>query len=96
MPMQHTMTASTITTINDWAMHPMGKAARVAVAVLGLMSAILVMLVATVSNEASWTLILLGVVLTAASIRVALRPSVIRLATLAAVMVIIPYAAQTV
>jgi hypothetical protein len=89
------MTASTISSIDQWAAHPIGKAARVAVAVLGAMSAILVLLVATMTNNASWTLILLGVALTAVSIRAALQPSLIRLSTLAAVMVAIPYAGQT-
>ncbi len=88
------MTTATITSIDQWASHPMGKAARVAIAVLGLMSSILVLLVATMSGQASWTLILLGITLCGVSIRAALRPSLIRLTMLAAVMVAIPYVGQ--
>jgi hypothetical protein len=90
------MTAATITNINEWAAHPLGKAARGAVAALGLMSAVFVLLVAAMNNRSSWTLILLGITLAAVSVRAASRPSVVRLTTLAAVMVIIPYVAQTI
>ncbi len=89
------MTVSTITSLDEWAAHPLGKAARVAVAVLGLASAILVLLVATMNSQAAWLLVLLGVALAATSVRAAANPSVIRLTTLAAVMIAIPYVAQT-
>ncbi|MGH8914606.1 MAG: hypothetical protein ACRDZM_08850 [Acidimicrobiia bacterium] len=89
------MTVSTITTLDEWAVHPIGRVARAAIAALGLMSATLVLLVATMNSHAAWTLVLLGVTLAAASIRAATRPSVVRLATLAAVMIAIPYVGQT-
>jgi hypothetical protein len=89
------MTVSTITSIDEWAAHPIGKAARVAVAILGLASAVLVLLVATMNSQAAWTLVLLGVALAATSIRAATKPSVIRLTSLAAVMIAIPYVGQT-
>jgi hypothetical protein len=88
------MTASTITTLDEWAAHAMGKVARMAIAVLGSASAILVLMVATMNSQAAWTLVLLGVALAATSIRAAARPSVVRLTTLAAVMVAIPYVGQ--
>jgi uncharacterized membrane protein len=89
------MTVSTITSIDEWAAHPIGKAARVAVAILGLLSAVLVLLVATMNSQAAWTLVLLGVALAATSIRAATKPGVIRLTSLAAVMIAIPYVGQT-
>ncbi len=89
------MTVSTITSLDEWAAHPLGKAARIAVAVLGLASAILVLLVATMNSQAAWLLVLLGVALAATSVRAASNPTVIRLTTLAAVMIAIPYVAQT-
>jgi hypothetical protein len=63
-----TMTVSTITTLDEWAAHPLGKAARIG---------------------------LLGLALTATSVRAASRPSVIRLTTIAAVMVSVLYVGQT-
>jgi hypothetical protein len=93
--MSATMTVSTITTIDEWAAHPLGKAARVAVAVLGLMSATLVLLVATMNSQATWIMVLLGVGLAAVSVRAAAKPSLIRLTTLAAIMVAVPYVGQT-
>ncbi|HSJ85275.1 MAG TPA: hypothetical protein VLA91_15855 [Acidimicrobiia bacterium] len=88
------MTVSTITALDEWAAHPIGKVARIAIAVLGSASAILVLMVATMNSHAAWTLVLLGVALAATSIRAAARPSVIRLTTLVAVMVAIPYVGQ--
>lgn len=88
------MTVSTITTLDEWAEHPIGKVARITVAALGSASAILVLMVATMNSQTAWSLVLLGVALAATSIRAAARPSVVRLTTLAAVMVAIPYIGQ--
>jgi hypothetical protein len=90
-----TMTASTITTIDELAAHPFGKAARVAMAVLGLASAVLVLMVATIYTEAAWPLVLLGAALAATSVRAATKPSVMRLSSLCAVMVAILYLGQS-
>ncbi len=89
------MTVSTITSIDEWAVHPLGKVARAAVAVLGLMSAVLVLLVATMNSQATWIMVLLGVALAAVSVRAAAKPSLVRLTTLAAIMVAVPYVGQT-
>ena len=89
------MTVTNITTLSDWAAHPMGKAARVAIAVLGLASAILVLLVATMNEQAAWIMVLLGVGLAAVSVRAALKPDLIRLTTLVAIMIAVPYVSQT-
>lgn len=89
------MTVSTITTIEDWAAHPIGKAARIALAAMGLVSAVIVLMLATIYSHAAWTLVLLGVALAAASVRAAAKPGLVRLTTLAAVMITIPYVGQT-
>ncbi|MGH3667253.1 MAG: hypothetical protein ACRDU7_03135 [Acidimicrobiia bacterium] len=47
------MTVSTITSLDEWAAHPYGKAARIALVVLGLASAVRVLMVATI-NSALW------------------------------------------
>jgi hypothetical protein len=90
-----TMTVSTITTLDEWAAHPFGKAARIGLAALGLASAVLVLMVATMNSQSAWLLVLLGVALAATSVRAAAKPSVIRLTTLAAVMVSVLYMGQT-
>ena len=90
-----TMTSSTITTVEQWATQPFGKAARIALAVLGLFSSVVVFLVATIYTEAAWMLVLLGSTMAAASVRAASRPSPVRLASLGAVMVAILYVGQT-
>ena len=89
------MTVSTITTLDEWAAHPIGKAARIAIALLGQASAILVLMVATMNSHAAWILVLLGAALAATSIRAAQRPTLIRLTSLLAVMIAIPYVGQT-
>jgi hypothetical protein len=90
-----TMTVSTITNIDELAAHPFGKAARIAMAVLGLASSVLVLMVATIYTEAAWPLVLLGTVLAATSVRAASRPNVLRLSSLGAVMVAILYLGQS-
>jgi hypothetical protein len=85
------MTVSTITTLDEWASHPLGKAARIALAILGLASAVLVLMVATLLSQGAWALVLMGVALAATSVRAAQKPNVVRLASLAAVMIAIPY-----
>jgi hypothetical protein len=90
-----TMTASTITTIDEFAAHPLGKAARISLAVLGLFSSTLVLLVATIYTEAAWALVLLGATLAATSVRAATKPSLLRLVSLGSVMIAILYLGQT-
>ncbi len=80
--------------VNDWASHPIGKVTRALVAIIGLMLATLVLLLASMGTEGLWIFVLLGVAMAATSIRAAMRPSVIRLATLGAVMVAIPVIGQ--
>ena len=89
------MTVSTITSLDEWAVHPYGKAARVALVILGLASAVLVLMVATMNSQAASLLVLLGVALAATTVRAASKPRFIRLTTLAAVMVSVLYVGQT-
>jgi len=65
------------------------------IAILGLASAILVLLVATMNEQAAWIMVLLGVGLAAVSVRAALKPDLIRLTTLVAIMIAVPYVSQT-
>ncbi|MGI9610615.1 MAG: hypothetical protein ACR2NL_10025 [Acidimicrobiia bacterium] len=88
------MTTSELTALNEWADHPLGKAARIAIAVTGLATSAIVLLLATLGSNAIWFMVLLGVALAATSIRAAMHPSLVRLTTLAAVMVAIPIVGQ--
>jgi hypothetical protein len=89
------MTTSTeAAALHEWAAHPLGKAARIAIAVTGLVTATLVLLLATLGTSAVWFMVLLGVALAATSVRAAVYPSLIRLTTLAAVMVAVPIVGQ--
>lgn len=89
------MTVSTITSLDEWAVHPYGKAARVALVILGLASAVLVLMVATMNSQAASLLVLLGVALAATTVRAASKPRFIRLTTLVAVMVSVLYVGRT-
>lgn len=82
------------TFVDEWASHPIGKAARIAIAVAGLITSALVLLLATLGSNAAWLMVLMGVALAATSIRAASRPTMLRLGTLAAAMVAIPIVGQ--
>ena len=72
----------------------MGKAARIAIAVTGLATSTLVLLLATLGTSAVWFMVLLGVALAATSVRAVIYPSLVRLTTLMAVMVAVPIVGQ--
>lgn len=88
------MTTSNAIVLNEWASHPIGKAARIAIAVTGLITSTLVLLLATLGASAAWLMVLLGVALAATSVRAATSPTMIRLITLAAALVAIPIVGQ--
>lgn len=88
------MTASTAEFLTDWTIHPIGKVIRALIAVVGVIVATLVLLLASLGAENVWILILVGIALAATSIRAAMKPSAIRLATLAVVLVAVPAASQ--
>lgn len=81
-------------TISTWAAHPMGKVARVAIAVGGVLVAILVMMVATVVPNGAWALVALGAGIAALAVRAARVPSTARLAAVTAALVAIPLVLQ--
>ena len=87
------MTASTASTLN-WPAHPLGKAVRIAIAVTGLATASLLLLLATSGKNAVWFMVLLNVALAATSIRAALNPTWTRLTIFAAAMVAVPIVGQ--
>ena len=72
----------------------MGKAARIAIAIGGLLTATLVLMTASVVASGTWILVLLGVGLAALSIRAARVPSPVRLTLVALALIAIPLAFQ--
>jgi len=88
------MTSTEATFLAEWTTHPLGTTVRIAIAVVGLATATVVLLLATLTSDAVWFMVVLGVSLAAASIRAALSPSITRLAILTAVLVVIPFAGR--
>jgi hypothetical protein len=72
----------------------MGKAARIAIAVGGLILAILVLMTATIVSTGSWAMVGLGVLLAPSAVRAARIPTPSRLAVLAATVIAIPIVIQ--
>ncbi|MFV1962216.1 MAG: hypothetical protein ACC658_10320 [Acidimicrobiia bacterium] len=87
------MTTSDIV-LDEWATKPAGKAARIAIAAGGMITATLVLMLATMLTNGSWLFVLFGVALAATSVRAARVPSVVRLGVVAANLVAIPLIAQ--
>lgn len=83
---------TSISSIQGWATHPIGKAARVAVAIGGAVLATLVMTTAATARSGSWALVLLGVGVAAVSARAARVPSASRLVLLTIAVVAAPVA----
>ena len=75
------MTASA-PVVRAWATRPLGKAARVAIAAGGMVLATMILTYAAVASSGSWLLVVLGVGLTAVSVRAAVVPSAGRLVAL--------------
>lgn len=87
------MTTST-PAIHAWATRPLGKAARISMAALGMVMSTLVLTGAAVVDSGSWALVILGVALATTSVRAAHVPNTSRLLTLTAVAVAIPLSLQ--
>lgn len=87
------MTTSDIV-LEEWATKPMGKAARIAIAVGGMVTATLVLLMATMLTNGAWLFVLVGVALAATSVRAASAPTITRLGVVAANLIAIPLIAQ--
>ena len=84
------MTANAVSFQQDWANHAAGKVLRVLLALGGLLTATLVVLLATIGGTSAWLLLLLGLGLGVSAVRAALKPTVIRLATTLTAVVAIP------
>ena len=80
--------------LDEWATQPLGKAARVAIAVGGMITATLVLLMATMLRDGAWLFVLAGVALAATSVRAARVPTLLRLGAVSANLVAIPLLAQ--
>lgn len=87
------MTAST-EQLQDWPSSLVGKVARGAIAVTGMAFAVLVLMNAALVDTGSWALVVLGVALAAASVRVAQSPNLARIIALGATTVAIPLSLQ--
>jgi hypothetical protein len=75
--------------LQAWDTKPAGKAARIALAVLGTSMGTL-LLVASVIGAGPWAWALVGVALAAVSVRAARVPSLSRLAAVAITLMVIP------
>lgn len=80
--------------LEDWALNPFGKAARFAMGAGGMITATLVLLMASMVSDGQWLFVLVGVALAATSIRAAKVPSLTRLIALAANLIAVPLIAQ--
>jgi hypothetical protein len=80
--------------LDEWATKPMGKAARIAIAAGGIITATLVLLMATMLPDGAWLFVLVGVALAATSVRAARYPTIVRLGVVAANLIAIPLIAQ--
>jgi hypothetical protein len=70
-----------------WAEHPVGRVARIAIAVGGLVTSTLVLMTASVVASGSWALVVLGVGLAALAVRAARVPTTARLSLTAAALI---------
>lgn len=77
-------------TLDHWAETPLGKVTRLTIAVLGVITAILTLMLASVIDDASWVLVLAGVALAATAARAAKDPNLTKLTTVTANLVVIP------
>lgn len=76
--------------LEPWTLTSLGKMTRFTIGLLGVITATLVLMIAAVIDGGSWLLILAGVALAANSARAAKYPSVTRLTTVAANLIVIP------
>jgi hypothetical protein len=72
----------------------MGKVTRAAIAVTGMVFAVLVLMNAALIDSGSWALVILGVALAATSVRVAQSPFLSRIVAVGASTVAIPLSLQ--
>ena len=94
MPKQLVDMTTSELVLDDWAIKPIGKAARIAIAIGGMITATLVLLMATMLDSGTWLFVLIGVALVATSVRAARYPTLIRLGVVAINLIAIPLIAQ--
>lgn len=81
-------------TIHILAYHPIGRAVRAAIAIVGMIAATILLTIAPLSGNGSWALVVVGLGLTAASVRTAVHPTSQNVAVLVAAVLAVPLAAQ--
>jgi hypothetical protein len=77
-------------TLTNWEVTPLGKVARGAIAVLGIITATLTVMLSAVMDGGEWVTLLAGVALAATSARAARNPSLSRLTAVTANLIMIP------
>lgn len=77
-------------TLTDWEVTPLGKVARGAIAVLGVITATLTLMLSALMDGGAWMTLLAGVALAATSARAANEPSLARLTAVTANLILIP------
>jgi hypothetical protein len=77
--------------LGDWATHPFGKAARVAMAVGGMLMGVMLMLIAPLFDGQPWLVVVGATSLVITSVRAARLPSMTRLALVAANLLAMPF-----
>ena len=70
-----------------WASNPVGKVARLVIAIGGLVTATFVLMTASMVAAGSWTLVVLGVALAAFAVRAARVPTTARLSLTAGALI---------
>lgn len=78
------------TTLTNWEVTSFGKIARAAIAVLGVVTATLTLMLSAVMDGGAWVTLLAGVALAATSARAAKEPSLSRLTAVTANLILIP------
>jgi hypothetical protein len=76
--------------VGSSAIETLATSTRLAVAIVGVIAAGLVILLGTTYPAASWLFVLLGVTLSATSVRAARRPGLLRAGTLAVNLALVP------
>jgi len=90
LPIMSVMT-TTDQVLGDWATHRFGKTARVAMAVGGMLTAVMLMLIAPLFDGRPWLMVVGATSLVITSVRAARFPNMTRLALVAANLLAMPF-----
>jgi hypothetical protein len=80
--------------IEGWATQSIGKAVRIATAVLGMVAATAILALSPLVANGSWIMIVTGLALVITSVRVAVKPTLSRIGMLAVPTAVIPFLTQ--